>query len=184
MKTVQQFSRTEPYSSACGSGHSLHESGRIVLTVVLEIFHQVSSLISPVVHQLAVCACPRAELPESISLSRTNRKNLAWAACQRFHLEQYLLLAPNTPAWKTLSTMPNPASAPQPPMRTSQIPPIEIWTIILELTIHVPRLLDTACVSFVQYSGLGSERRRLILQNVCSAWRKSIYCHDGYKNSP
>ena len=81
--------------------------------------------------------------------------------------------------------MPSSASAPQPTIRTSQMLPIEIWTIVLELTIHVPRLLDTACtdVSFVQYSGLGSrlynsemaycasKQQRLILQNVCSAWR-------------
>ena len=74
--------------------------------------------------------------------------------------------------------------------------PVEIWTIILDLTIHVPRLFDTDCTnaSFVQYQYLrhspygddegayrASERQRLILRDVCSAWeawadsRKSRY---------
>ena len=80
--------------------------------------------------------------------------------------------------------MPGAANALQPTTRASQILPVEIWSIILELTIHVPRLLDTTCtdVSFAQYRGLGSrytseedyrasERQRLTLRNVCSAWR-------------
>jgi hypothetical protein len=85
--------------------------------------------------------------------------------------------------------MPSPAKSTQlttqPPSRTSQILPVEIWTIILELTIHVPRLFNTARtdLSFAQFRNLGnhlyygeeayraSERQRLILRNVCSAWR-------------
>ena len=77
------------------------------------------------------------------------------------------------------------ANAPQPTTSASRILPVEIWTIILELTIHVPRLLDTTCtdVSFARYGRLGSiymtseedyrvtECRRLTLRNVCSAWR-------------
>ena len=75
----------------------------------------------------------------------------------------------------------------QPTTRASQIVlPVEIWTIILDMTIHVPRLFVTTCTdeSFVQYRVLGnrvydideeayhaSERQRLILRNVCSAWR-------------
>ena len=74
----------------------------------------------------------------------------------------------------------------QPTTRASQILPVEIWTIILDITIHVPRLLVTTCTdeSFVQYRVLGnraydideeaysaSERQRFILRNVCSAWR-------------
>lgn len=53
--------------------------------------------------------------------------------------------------------------------------------MILEWTIHVPRLFDTACTdaSFAQHIGLydnkvvyrASERQRLILRDVCSAWR-------------
>jgi hypothetical protein len=76
-------------------------------------------------------------------------------------------------------------SATRPTTRTLQILPVEIWTIILESTIHIPRLFDTTCtdVSFAQYKVLGSrlfdgeaayresECQRLILRNVCSAWR-------------
>ena len=73
--------------------------------------------------------------------------------------------------------------------------PVEIWTIILDLTIHVPRLFDTdwTNLSFAQYKCMenslyndeeayhASERQRLILRAVCSAWcawadaRKSRY---------
>jgi hypothetical protein len=70
--------------------------------------------------------------------------------------------------------------ATRPTTRTLQILPVEIWTMILESTIHVPRLFDTTCtdVSFARYRVLGSkfldgeaayresERQRLIMRNV------------------
>jgi hypothetical protein len=100
-------------------------------------------------------------------------------------VKYFSLRSHSPPTRKVYLQMPRFTRAAQSTTRTSGILPVEIWTTILDLTIHVPRLLDTTCTdsSFALYRGLGSspyndekayrtsERQRLILGAVCSAWR-------------
>src|SRR5258708_35928765 len=63
---------------------------------------------------------------------------------------------------------------------------VEIWTIILDLVIHIPHLLDTSCTkeSFFEFLGSiveiyrplqdwrASEKQRCLLAHVCRSWKK------------